>query len=118
MSRAIPARVQPPCPPGCRWEVTVVTFGRDTHGEWIDRHSAASLVACLPHVPIGFFRHAGGLTHRPGGLIQRHGDTLDAPHVVGIIEAAWPTADGVNARIHLASEAAWLARGPRQVDRE
>jgi hypothetical protein len=118
VSIAAPAGVQQTCLPGCRWEVTVVTFGRDTHGDWIDRRCAPSLVVCLPHVPIGFFHHAGGLTHRPGGLIQRHGDTLDAPHVVGIIEAAWTTPDGVNARIHLATEAAWLARGLLRMERD
>jgi hypothetical protein len=119
MSGAIPARVQQQaCPPGCCWEITAVTFGKDAHGDWIDRRCGPSLVACLPHVPIGFFRHAGGLTHRPGGLIQRHGDLLDAPHVVGIIEAAQANADGVNARIHLATEAAWLARGLLRMERD
>src|SRR5881296_3664955 len=93
------------CPPGCRWEITAVTFGRDAHGDWIDRRCAASLVACLPCVPIGWFALEGSLNHRPGGLIQRNGDTLDLAHVVGIIETAWATADGVNARIHLANEA-------------
>jgi hypothetical protein len=118
MSIAAPAGVQQACPPGCCWEITAVTFGKDTHGDWIDRRCAPSLVACLPHVPIGFFRHAGGLTHRPGGLIQRYGDTLDAPHVVGIIETARKTADGVNAEIHLATEAAWLARGLLRMERD
>jgi hypothetical protein len=106
------------CPPGCRWEITAVTFGKDIHGDWIDRRCAASLVACLPHVPIGWFPHEGGLAHRPGGLIQRQGDTLDAAHVVGIIETAWATADGVNARVHLATEAAWLARGLLRMERD
>jgi hypothetical protein len=112
MSSATPASVQQqPCPPGCRWEVTVVTFGRDVHGDWIDGRCAESLVACLPYVPVGWFPHEGGLNHRAGGLIQRHGETLDGTHVVGIIETAWPTADGVNASIHLTTEAAGLARG-------
>jgi hypothetical protein len=106
------------CPPGCYWEATVVTFGRDVHGDWIDRHCAASLVACLPYVPVGWFPHEGGLTHRPGGLIQRHGGTLDGTHVVGIVEAVWATSDGVNATIHLATEAAGIARGLLRMERD
>jgi hypothetical protein len=110
-----------PCPPGCCWEATVLCFGRDTHGDWIDRRCAPSAVALLPHVPVGFFIDAGRLTHRPGGLIQAvDGVRDDGAHVVGIIDEAWvtPDGDGVNATIHLASEAERVRRALLRMERD
>jgi hypothetical protein len=106
------------CPPGCCWEATVLTFGRDVHGDWIDRRCAASAVALLPRVPVGCFIAAGRLTHRPGGLIQVDDEVRNVAYVVGIIDEAWATPDGVNATIHLAEEAERVRRALLAMERD
>jgi len=108
------------CRPGCCWEARVLTFGRDVHGDWIDRRCAASAVALLPSVPVGCFIAASRLTHRPGGLIQVVDGVREVAHVVGIIDEAWatPDGDGVNATIHLAEETERVRRALLRMERD
>jgi hypothetical protein len=91
------------CAPGCRWLATAVSFGYDSHGDFYSPRCGPSAVARLPLVPVGCVpRPDGHLAHQDGGL--------DAEHVVGWIEHASLTADGVDVIVHLVDEAVWIRR--------